>query len=108
MRLLLDESVNFRLNRRLPGHDVWTTKQMGWDGYRNGELLTLARGRFDVLITRDQSIPFQQSMTEEDMAVVVLFSGSNSIADLEPLAPKVLEVLATIECGQVARIYAEP
>lgn len=81
---------------------------MGWDGYRYGELLTLARGRFDVLITRDQSIPFQQSMTEEDMAVVVLFSGSNSIADLEPLAPKVLEVLATIECGQVARIYAEP
>ena len=42
MRLLLDESVNYRLNRHLPGYDVRTTRQMGWDGKANGELLELA------------------------------------------------------------------
>jgi predicted nuclease of predicted toxin-antitoxin system len=105
MRLLLDESVNFRLNRHLPGHDVSTTKQMGWDGYHNGDLLTLARGRFDVLITRDQKMENQQNLSQVDLAIVVLHARSNSMRDLEPMAPDILDAVLRLNRGQIEHIY---
>ena len=105
MRLLLDESVNFRLNRVLVGHEIKTTKQMGWDSAQNGDLIALARGQFDAMIARDHSIPFQQTLTQSDIAVVVLFSRSNSMSDLAPLAPSVLNALNSIQPGRVIQIY---
>jgi predicted nuclease of predicted toxin-antitoxin system len=105
MRLLLDESVNFRLNRHLPGHDVLTTKQMGWDSYHNGELLTLARGRFDVLITRDQKMEYQQNISQADVAIVVLHAKSNAIRDLEPMAADILGTVPSLNRGQIEHIY---
>ncbi len=109
MRLLLDESVNFRLNRHLPGHDVLTTKQMGWDSYHNGELLTLARGRFDVLITRDQKMEHQQNISQADLAMIVLHAKSNAIRDLEPMASDILDAVPRLDRGQIEHIYpADP
>ena len=105
MRLLLDESVNWRLLRYLLGHDTLTTKQMGWDSKQNGELLELARTEFDALITRDQGIPRQQNLTGADVAVMVLYPRSNSIRDLEPLAPRILEAVNSTPRGEVAHIY---
>ena len=105
MRLLLDESVNFRLNRHLPGHDVSTTKQMGWDSYHNGELLTLARGRFDILITRDQNMEYQQNISQADVALIVLHAKSNAMRDLEPMAPDILHAVPRLTRGQVEHIY---
>ena len=81
---------------------------MGWDGYHNGNLLELAKGHFDVLITRDQSIPFQQNLTDAGMALIILFSRSNSMTELEPLVPSVLDTLNAIRSGDVIRIYANP
>ena len=105
MRLLLDESVNFRLNRHLPGHDVLTTKQMGWDSYHNGDLLALARDRFDVMITRDQKMEGQQNITETDVAIVVLHSRSNAMRDLEPMAPEILDLIPRLNRGQIEHVY---
>ena len=105
MRLLLDESVNWRLLRYLPGHDTRSTKQMGWDSKQNGELLELARVEFDSLITRDQGIPEQQNLTGADVAVLVLHPRSNRISDLEPLAPDILEAVDSTPRGQVEHIY---
>ena len=105
MRLLLDESVNWRLLRHLSGHHAQTTKQMGWDGKQNGELLELARTEFDALITRDQGIPEQQNLTVSDVAVLVLYPKSNRIRDLEPLAPDILEAVTSTPRGEVAHIY---
>lgn len=105
MRLLLDESLNFRLNRHLPGHEVLTTKQMGWDSYQNGSLLSLARDHFDAVITRDQNMENQQNLTEMDVAIVVLYAKSNSMRDLQPMATDILGVLPRLSRGQVVRIY---
>ena len=105
MRLLLDESVNWRLLRYLPDHETRTTKQMGWDGKQNGELLELARPEFDALITRDQGIPREQNLTGEDVAVLVLHPRSNSIGDLVPLASRILEALESTPRGQVEHIH---
>ena len=105
MRLLLDESVNFRLNRHLPGHDVLTTKQMGWDSYHNGELLALAGDRFDVLITRDRNMENQQNLSPSDVAIVVLYAESNAMRDLEPMAPDILDIVHRLNRGQVEHVY---
>lgn len=104
MRVLLDESVPWALRHYLPNHEVRTVKYMGWDGKTNGELLELARGGFDVLITVDQSLPYQQNITERDVAVVVLAARTNGIHDLRLLVPDLLRNLDFLKRGQVVLI----
>lgn len=107
MRLLFDEGTPWPLRHYLSGYEVWTTQYRGWDGKSNGELLALARDEFDVLITVDQSIPYQQNITERDVAVVVLEAGTNDIEDLRPLVPELLDRLHFLKRGEVVRIEAE-
>jgi len=64
MRLLLDECVPRRLKRELAEHDVLTVTENGWSGIKNGELLALAELEFDVFLTVDQSLSFQQQPNE--------------------------------------------
>ena len=60
---------------------------------RNGELLALAVGRFEVFVTADRNLSYQQDPSAFDIAVIVLAAASNRIDDLRPLVPRVLEVL---------------
>ncbi len=79
-----------------------TTPQMGWAGVKNGQLLALAEAAFDVFITVDRNLSFQQNLSQFDIAVIVLQSSSNRLAGLRPLALKVLAILATAQsmiCG---------
>ena len=78
---------------------------MGWDDYRNGELLPLARGSFDVLITRDRNMEYQQNLSQADVAIVVLHSRSNAMRDLEPMAPDILNAVTRLGRGQVEHIH---
>lgn len=104
MRVLLDESVPWALRHYLPNHEVRTVRYMGWDGKTNGELLELARVEFDVLVTVDQSVPYQQNITERDVAVVVLAARTNGIHDLRSLVPELLRSLEFLKRGQVVLI----
>lgn len=104
MKLLLDECIDQRFARELRGHDVTTVPQEGWAGLANGELLRRAAGRFDVFITVDWNLSFQQNVPTLDIAVVVLRAATNRLADLRPLAPKVLDALPTAKKGQVVLI----
>ncbi|HXE91607.1 MAG TPA: DUF5615 family PIN-like protein [Terriglobales bacterium] len=104
MKLLLDECIDQRFAREIPGHEVRTVPQMGWAGKKNGELLTLAQGRFDVFITVDRNLSFQQNLPSLGVAVVVLSAATNRLADLRPLAPKLLQTLASITRGTVVTI----
>ena len=61
MKVLLDECVDWRLSREIVGHDVKTARQMGWLTIKNGELLALASEHFDVFVTVDQNLSFQQN-----------------------------------------------
>lgn len=76
MRVLLDECLPRRLKRELPGHDVRTAPEMGWAGKSNGELLALAARDFDVFLTTDRNLSFQQNVSAVDIAVVVLVAAS--------------------------------
>ena len=95
MRVLLDECLPRRLKRQLAGHEARTAPEMGWATKRNGELLALAVGEFDVFLTADRNLSYQQDLSSFDIAVVVLIARSNRLDDLRPLVPRVLEILPT-------------
>ncbi len=106
MRLLLDESLPRRLRRSLPAHAVKTVVEMGWGGVRNGKLLALAAPQFDVFLTADKNLPYQQNLTALPIAVIVLEAHSNELLHLLPLVPKLEEVLATLKPCGYAKIEA--
>jgi hypothetical protein len=104
VRLLLDDCVDRRLSREIVGHDVQTVTRQGWAGKRNGELLSLAAGQFDVFITVDRKLPRQHDVTQLDLAVVVLVAPSNRLADLKSLVPRLLAILGNLQAGQVIEV----
>jgi len=105
MRVLLDECVPEGLRVEIPGgHRVATAREAGLAGRKNGALLAGAEGRFDVLVTTDQNLPWQQSVVAFDIAVVVLRARSNSVLSLRPLVPNLLRTLDIIRSGQVIRV----
>ena len=77
MRVLLDECVDWRLLREIDGHAVKTARQMGWNTIKNGELLALAAKEFDVFVTVDRNLSFQQNVSALLIAVIVLRARSN-------------------------------
>ena len=106
MRLLLDECVPRRLGSELTGHEVRTVQELGWSGLTNGELLSRASREFEVFLTVDQGIPFQQNLIGLDLAIMAMAARSNDISDLRPLVPKVLEAIAASEPGTFVRVSA--
>ncbi|AVQ72601.1 DUF5615 family PIN-like protein [Microcystis aeruginosa LEGE 11464] len=93
MRLFLDECIDRRLMREFTGYNIKTVPQMGWTGIKNGQLLGLASQEFDIFITVDKNLPFEQNLPQFNLAIIILQSQSNR------LVPKVLEVLATVTKG---------
>jgi len=77
MKLLLDECTPKRLKRDFPGHQVFTVEEAGLNGLKNGELLSKASKRFEVLITVDQKMPFQQNVASHSIAIVILIARPN-------------------------------
>lgn|SRR5215213_246913 len=105
MKLLLDECTPTRLKLDFSGHEVSTVQQAGLKGLKNGALLRIASREFDVLITVDQNIPFQQNLSELPIAIVILATRSNRYSELRTLAPTVLKALTSIRTGEVIRIH---
>jgi hypothetical protein len=79
---------------------------MGWAGKRNGELIELMEGQFDVFITVDQGIPYQQNLGHAHVVMVVLAAESNRFEALRPLMPKVQEALETAQASNLIRVSA--
>ena len=107
MRIFLDECLDWRLSRDIVGHDVKTARQMGWTMIGNGELLALASKHFDVFVTVDRNMSFQQNIVSHEIAVVVLQAKTNRLADLRPLVPRMLAALGLAKPGAVTRIGAD-
>ena len=77
---------------------------MGWNGLQNGDLLQRAEREFDVFLTVDRNLSFQQDVNRYAIAVLVLVAKTNQLRDLEPLASQVLEVCSYLLPGQVAKV----
>ena len=104
MRVLFDECFPRALRRELPGHDVKTIQEAGWAGVKNGELLRLAAGHFDVLLTVDRNLEYQQNFSGVMLAVVVVDAASNDVAVLRPLMPAVRDALPKALPGAVTHV----
>jgi len=99
VRILLDENLDWRLRRDLPGHEVESVPLIGWAGLKNGALLQRAEKQFDVLITMDNKMRYDQNLSRYAIAVIALEAVSNRLADTRPLMPKVLSLLASAKAG---------
>lgn len=107
MRILIDECLDWRLCRALSEHDCASVHKMNWSGFSNGLLLQRAQEEFDVLLTSDANLSFQQNVTSFNIAVVILIAGSTRLTDTLKLMPAVLKLLSTIQPGEVVRVGLE-
>jgi len=106
MKVLIDEYSPKALMRHLAkhGHECVTVQQAGWAGKKNGELLDLANPLFDVLVTLDTNVRYQQNLVGRKMAIVVLHSSSNRLEHLRQYFPECVSALEKSKPGQVIRV----
>lgn len=105
MRILLDECLDWRLCRSLDGHQCISVGARGWSGLTNGKLLQHAEREFDVFLTGDRNLTFQQNLAKFDLAVIVLEAKSTRLSDTLPLMSQVRVTLTTIKPKEVVWIW---
>ncbi len=101
MRILLDECIDWRLLRDLTPHDVKSARQAGLSSTDDGDLLRHAELEFDVLITTDKNLAFQQNVGRFAIAVVILQGRSSRLRHLRELVPQLLSDLPLLARGNV-------
>ena len=105
MRVLVDHCLPRHLAAELVGHEATTVRAKRWSGLRNGVLLRAAvNAGFDVFMTNDASIEFQQNVKRIGIAVIAIVGFRNRMQDLRPLLPRILQALSTIKPGQMITI----
>ena len=103
MRILLDESLPRRLRLVFAGHEVVTVAEAGWSSLRNGELLQVAAARFDLFVTADQNLQYQQNLATLPLSVAVLIALDNRLETLRPHAVELASQLSTISPRTLVR-----
>jgi len=105
MRILIDECIDERFRNSLPGHDCQTTRYAGLAGLKNGELLAAAeKGKFDVFLTVDQGIEYQQNLTARKIAIIIFRTKSNLAEWRLARPPACLARIESIQPGQIVGI----
>ena len=101
-RVLLDENLPQPLRLSLADFDVVTVGYMGWSGIQNGELVSLIDGDFDVLVTGDKNLRYQQNLTDRTVSIVeVPFT---RLEDLLRILPAIIEAIRLSSSGS----YLQP
>ncbi|MEL6617076.1 MAG: DUF5615 family PIN-like protein [Bacteroidota bacterium] len=103
MRVLLDENLPRKLKWSLDA-EAQTVPERGWGGIKNGQLLRLAAAEFDVLLTMDRGLEYQQNLSGIDLCLIVLSAVSNDIDDLLPLAPSINAAIQEAAPGLILRV----
>jgi predicted nuclease of predicted toxin-antitoxin system len=107
MRILIDECIDERLRNSFAGHDCQTVRYAGLAGLKNGELLAAAEAaEFEVFVTTDQGIEYQQNLAGRKIAIILLQARSNRLRDLLPLVPASLVQIESIRPGQIVKLEA--
>jgi predicted nuclease of predicted toxin-antitoxin system len=106
MKTLIDECLPDELKDPLTamGYECQTVRRAGFGSKKNGELLSLAEGRWDVLLISDRNIKYQQNMTGRRISILILCAKSNRVKDLLPLMPACAEALLSILPGRVVEV----
>ena len=105
MKVLVDESLPLALALELTDHDVSTVRAQRWLGLKNGVLLRAAvDAGFEILVTADKSLRYQQNLPSIDIGVVLIFRVRNRMRDLRPLLPRILAALQVAKPGQLIEV----
>lgn len=102
MKILIDESLPRYLKQPLDSHQVFTVQEMGWTGIKNGVLLAKANVEFDVLLTADKNLRYQQNVSGLALAIVVF--PSNRLSVVKALMTRLQAVLPTLERGDIVEL----
>ncbi len=102
MRILIDESLPRYTKRMLVNYTAMTVQDMGWTGTKNGKLLSLAEGQFDVFLTADKNLRYQQNLAARELAIIVF--PSNRLSIVKTLQHKLESALSDVEPGQVIEL----
>ncbi len=102
MRILLDECVPWPMHKLLAGHQCLTAQQRGWGGIKNGELLKLAESEFDLFITSDQNIRYQQNLAGRRLPIIEL--SSNKLRRIEAAAIAIQSAISEIQPGEFRQL----
>ncbi len=102
MKIIIDECVPHIVKKELPDHDIKTVQEMGWSGVKNGELLKMAAAEFDVFITSDKNLRFQQNLGELKLGIILL--PGNQIPVIKALLPQIDEALNKTSPGSFMEI----
>ena len=104
MRILIDESLPRGVKGLIEGLDAVTVPEQGWRSMKNGELLRRASGQFDVFVTADQNLEYQQNVAALPLAIVVVVAASNRLEAYMPLAKRLSEAVRSARPGTVTRV----
>ena len=102
MRVLLDECVPWPIRDALDGHACTSAQRRGWTGRRNGDLLGAAEAEFEVFITADQSLAYQQNLTGHRIGIIVL--STNDLRRLRAASAIIAAAVASVRAGEVRRV----
>ena len=102
MKILLDESVPYVVQTRLSHLAIRTVQDMGWTGTKNGELLRRAEAEFDVFVTADQQLRYQQNLSGRTLAIIVL--PTNQVHAVISMLPAIENVLKLVQPGALIEI----
>ena len=106
MRVLLDECLPRRLKTDLVPHEARTVPESGWAGKKNGELLALAQGKYDVFVTIDRRLPSEQRVQSRGLAIVLVVCATNRYEDLRALVPQLLVAIQSCAPGGIVHVGA--
>ncbi len=101
MRILLDEMMSSKLARALSGHEVSTVQREGWAGLTNGLLLDAIDSRFDVFMTMDKGMRYQQHLMGRPFGVIEIRARSNAIRALLPAIPRISAAVDMVQRGEI-------
>ena len=108
MKILLDHNLDWRLGRSLEAHEVTSTLKMGWAALGNGELLSAAEAEgFQVMLTADSNVNYQQNFSFRAIALIVLRAPNNRRQTHIPMMSAINEILLSIQPGQVVEVLHE-
>ncbi len=102
MNVLIDESLPRYLKGVLTGHQCVTVQEMGWSGIKNGLLLAQAEGSFDVFLTADKNLRYQQNIQGRALAILVL--PSNQLSEIKRLAPQIVLAILSMTPGTLTEL----
>jgi hypothetical protein len=104
-RIILDENLPQSLRHHLAEFDVVTVQFQGWAGFQNGELIALIDGRFDVFLTADQNLRYQQNLKNRRIAIVELPFIRRK--DIPKVVDAIRAAIITATCGDYIQIQPE-